>query len=77
MAMNSKRKTSEDSWASNESLKPLAKRSPGRPKKVKVEEMRNVQLRLPVSLIDEIDTLLDGESRHQWLVKAIKEKIYN
>ena len=76
MGMNSKRKPSEDSWASNESLKPFVKKSPGRPKKPKVEEMRNVQLRLPISLIDKIDTLLDGESRHQWLVKAIKAKIY-
>ena len=80
MGMKSKsnpNKVSEDRWASDESLQPLLpfKKSPGRPKKAKSEEKRNVQLRLPVSLLEEIDNLLDGESRHAWIVKAIKNRV--
>jgi hypothetical protein len=80
MGMNSKRNTNkvaEEKWASDESLQPLLplKKSPGRPKKNKPEEKRNVQLRLPVSLLEEIDSLLDGESRHAWMLKAIKSTV--
>lgn len=77
MAMNSKRnpqKVDEDKWASDESLD-RTKRSPGRPRKIKSEEKKNVQLRLPVSLINDIDSMLDGESRHTWIIKAIKRSL--
>ena len=80
MGMSSKRsldKKDEDNWAKDERLSSNSnfKKSPGRPKKIKYEDTRNVQLRLPVSLLDEIDALLDGESRHTWMVKAIKDKL--
>ena len=80
MGMNSKRNSKredESKWASDESLHPLLpfKKSPGRPKKIKKEEKRNVQLRLPVSLLAEIDELLDGDNRHAWFIDAIKMKL--
>jgi len=74
MGMNSKRNLKEDTWASNESL-PKQRKSPGRPKKIKKEDTRSVQLRLPVSLIEEIDELIEEGGRHRWILSAIRDKI--
>ena len=74
MGMSSKRNLKEDTWASNEDL-PKLRKPPGRPKKIKKEETRNVQLRLPVSLIKEIDELVEDGGRHRWILSAIRDKI--
>jgi hypothetical protein len=72
MAMKSK---SEDNWANDESLQ--TKKFPGRPRKIQSQDIKNVQLRLPQNIIDQIDELIEGKdmSRHAWLLRTVKAAI--
>jgi hypothetical protein len=52
---------------------------PGRPKKEKLEPEIGLKLRLPESLLEQIDADVDlrqpKPSRHQWFLEAIYEKL--
>ncbi|NQZ56522.1 MAG: ribbon-helix-helix protein, CopG family [Lentisphaeraceae bacterium] len=78
MALKSKRSTesSENSWASNESLS-SSKGRPGRPRNTEKKNTKNIQLRLPEEIIEQIDKLIEGEglSRHSWLVRSVKDSL--